>query len=264
MADYTAKDVQRLRQQTGAGMMDAKRALDENGGDFEAAAKWLREKLGFKVDERRGREATQGAVAVARSDGAAAAVSLRSETDFVAKNPDFKALAQEIAELVAAKGTDAAAERDDAVRDLAATLKENISLGDVRRVEAQPGQVIDTYLHVQGDRGVNGVVVALEGGEESLAREVAIHIAFARPAYLTREEVPAARVEEERETLRSVVRNEGKPEAQLDKIVEGRLNGFFKERVLLEQPYARDEKRTIAQLLGPARVVRFEQVVVGA
>lgn len=263
MANYTAKDVQALRQRTGAGMMDAKRALDENGGDAEAASRWLREKMGFKVDERAGREATQGAVAVARSDGAAAVVLLRSETDFVAKNPDFKALVQEIAELVAAKGTDAAAEREDAVRDLAATLKENISLGEVRRVEAGPDQALDTYLHVQGERGVNGVVVALDGGDESLAHDVAVHAAFAKPTYRTRDEVPADRVEAERETLRNTARNEGKPEAQLDKIVEGRLNGFFKERVLLEQPYARDEKRTVAQLLGPAKLVAFEQVVVG-
>ena len=124
--------------------------------------------------------------------------------------------------------------------------------------------VLDSYLHVQNGRGVNGVLVELEGGSIELAHDIAVHIAFARPEYLSREDVPADVVAAERETMLAIARNEGKPEAQLDKIVEGRLNGWFKERVLLEQPFARDDKQTIAQVLGGAAVRRFAQVVVGS
>ena len=116
---------------------------------------------------------------------------------------------------------------------------------------------------MQNGRGVNGVLVELVGGPASLAHDVAVHIAFGRPEYLRRDDVPADVIAAERETILVIARNEGKPEAQLDKIVEGRLNGWFKEHVLLDQPYARDEKVTIAQLVGPAVVRRFAQVVVG-
>jgi elongation factor Ts len=124
--------------------------------------------------------------------------------------------------------------------------------------------VVDTYLHQQSGRGVNAVAIVLDGGTEELAHDIAVHIAFTKPAYLTREEVPAADVEAERATLTEITRNEGKPEAALEKIVEGRMNGWFKERVLLEQSYVRDEKQTIAAMLGSARIVAFAQVVIGA
>ncbi len=210
------------------------------------------------------REAAEGAVAVARSGDAAAVVELRCETDFVAKSDEFVALADELAALVAAKGEDAAGELDDEIDRLRATLKENISVGRVRRLVAEPGQVLDTYLHRQAGRGVNAVAVVLEGGSEELAHDIAVHIAFAKPTYLSRDEVPEAEVAAERATLETISRNEGKPEAAMDKIVEGRMTGWFKERVLLDQAYARDEKQTIAGLLGSARVVSFAQVVIGA
>jgi len=123
--------------------------------------------------------------------------------------------------------------------------------------------VVDTYLHQQAGRGVNAVAVVLEGGSAELAHDIAVHIAFAKPAYLTRDEVPEAEVAAERETLETISRNEGKPEAALEKIVEGRLTGWFKERVLLDQAYVRDEKQSIAKMLGSARIVSFAQVVVG-
>jgi elongation factor Ts len=135
MADFTAKDVQALRQQTGAGMMDAKRALQENGGDPAAAAKWLREQGLAKAQTREGRENTQGAVAVSTTDNVAAVAELKSETDFVAKSDQFTALVQEIATLVAAKGEEAAQEKTDAIDDLKVVLKENIALGQVVRFE---------------------------------------------------------------------------------------------------------------------------------
>jgi elongation factor Ts len=267
MPEFSAKDVQRLRQLSGAGMMDAKRALTECDGDFEEALRWLREKGLGKADERSGRENVQGAVAVAVAGNAAALVELKCETDFVAKSPDFVRLADELAEQVAKEGEQAAAKRADAIDDLRIKLKENIELGQVVRFEAAPGNVLDTYLHVQSGRGVNGVLVELAGASPELAHDVAVHIAFGRPRYVSRDEVPAEEVERERASLEAETRNEGKPEAALPKIVEGKLNGWFKRvpgGVLLEQPFAKDDKQSVKQVLGDAKVARFAQVVIGA
>ena len=264
MAGTSAKDVSTLRQMTGAGMLDCKNALEESGGDIEEAARLLRMKGLAGAAKRSDREAGDGAVATVRDGDAASVVELRCETDFVAKSAEFVALADELALLVAAKGEDAASELSDQIDTLRATLKENISVGQVRRLTAEPGQVVDTYLHQQSGRGVNAVAVVIDGGSDQLAHDVAVHIAFAKPAYLSRDEVPEADVATERATLTDITRNEGKPEAAMDKIVEGRMNGWFKERVLLDQSYAKDEKQTVATVLGPARIVAFAQVVVGA
>jgi elongation factor Ts len=261
VASYTAKDVSALRQMTGAGILDCRNALEETGGDLEEAATLLRERGLAGAAKRSDREASEGAVTVARAGDAAAVVELRCETDFVAKADEFVALTNELAALVAAKGEDAAAELDDAIDGLRATLKENISVG---RLVAESGQVLDTYLHLQAGRGVNAVAVVIEGGSDELAHDIAVHIAFTKPAYLSRDEVPAADVAAERETLTTISRNEGKPEAAMEKIVEGRMTGWFKERVLLDQAYVRDEKQTIAGMLGSARIVSFAQVVIGA
>jgi elongation factor Ts len=264
MADFTAKDIQALRQATGVGMLDAKRALQENGGDMEAATQWLRVQGLAGAAKREDREASQGAVAVVREDPVAAIVELRCETDFVAKSPEFVALVDELAALVVSKGEDAVAERADDVDRLRTTLKENISVGRVVRLEAAPGEVLDTYLHQQAGRGVNGVVILLRGGTQELAHDLAVHVAFARPAYLRREDVPEAEAAAERATVEEISRNEGKPEAALPKIVEGRMNGWYKERCLLEQSYVRDEKKTVASLLGSAELLAFAQVVIGS
>ncbi|HUQ38922.1 MAG TPA: translation elongation factor Ts [Acidimicrobiales bacterium] len=263
MAEFTAKDVQRLRQVTGAGMMDAKKALTENGGDFETSAKWLREKGLASSAKRADRDASEGAVAVASAPAGAAIVELRSETDFVAKSDQFKNLAAELAELVAADGDDAVAKRQTEIDDLKVTLKENIDIGRVVRFEARPGAVVDTYLHIQSGRGKNAVMVELEGGDESLAHDIALHIASSRPRYLRREDVPEAEIQAERDTLEGITRNEGKPEAAVPKIVEGRMNGFFKDSCLLEQSFVKDEKQTVQQILGGATVTRFAQVEIG-
>ena len=263
MPAFTAKDVQRLRQLSGVGMLDAKRALEENGGDMDKSVRWLREQGLASQSKRADREASEGAVAVGHADGVVSIVQLRSETDFVAKSDQFVALASSLADLVAAKGESAIDERSDEIDDLKITLKENISIGEVVRVEAPAGGVVDSYLHLQAGRGVNAVVVALEGGTAELAHDIAAHIAFARPTYINRDEVPEAEVAAERQTVEKMARNEGKPDAALPKIVEGRLGGWYKERVLLDQAYVKNEKETIATLLGPATVTRFAQVVVG-
>ena len=263
MADFTAKDVQALRQSTGVGMLDAKKALEANGGDIANATVWLREQGLASAAKRSDRDASEGAVSVVRDGNAAAIVQLRSETDFVAKAAEFVSIVDEMAAQVAAKGTDAVAAFDDEMDTMRTTLKENISMGQVVRLEAGAGEVIDTYLHTQAGRGVNAVIVVLKDGSQELAHEVAVHIAFAKPLCISRDEVPAAEVDAERATVESISRNEGKPEAALPKIIEGRMNGWYKERVLLEQPYAKDEKQSIAQVLGNATVVAFAQVIVG-
>jgi elongation factor Ts len=190
-------------------------------------------------------------------------VELKCETDFVAQSEHFKTLASDLAALVAHNGEKATEQRAKELEDLQIMLKEKIELGDVVRIDAGDGHLLESYLHVQGGRGVNAVLVELEGGTPQLAHDIAVHIAFARPKYLSKDDVPADVVEHERETLTTISRNEGKPEQALPKIVEGRLGGFFKDVALLEQPYAKDDKQTITQLLGGARIVRFAQVEIG-
>lgn len=266
MAEFGAKDVKALRDATGAGMMDAKKALTESDGDFEEAVRWLRERGLGKAAERSDRENAEGAVAVATSGDAAALVELKSETDFVAKSPQFVSLVNKLAEDVASNGESAVDGYSEAIDDLKLTLKENIGVGQVVRFAAAPGNVLETYLHVQNGRGVNGVIIELAGGSSEVAHDIAVHIAFGRPRHLTRDEVPAEEVAAEREALEAQTRNEGKPEQALPKIVEGRLDGWYKRvpgGVLVEQPYARDDKQTVAQVLGGATVVRFAQAVIG-
>ncbi|MFM8528946.1 MAG: translation elongation factor Ts [Ilumatobacteraceae bacterium] len=260
---FTAKDVQSLRQATGAGMMDCKKALESNAGDMEAAKQWLREKGLAASAKRDDRENTQGVVALFVDGNVGSIVKLKCETDFVAGSDQFKGEAEALARLVAAKGESAVAERSAILEDLKITLKEKIELGDVVRVEAAAGNVLDSYQHVQGGRGVNAVLVEIAGGSVDLAHDIAVHIAFARPRYLNRDEVPATEVDKERATLDTITRNEGKPDAAIPKIVEGRLNGFFKDVCLLEQPYAKDDKQSVKQVLGSASIVRYAQVEIG-
>ena len=260
---FTAKDVQALRQVTGAGMMDAKRALEASDGDSEVAAQWLREKGLAAAAKRDDRESSQGAVALFVDGNVGSIVELKCETDFVAQSEHFKKLAADLAALVAHHDEKVVEQRAKEIEDLRITLKEKIEVGDVVRFEAADGDVLDSYLHVQGGRGVNAVLVELQGGSAQLAHDIAVHVAFARPRYLSKDDVPADVVEHERQTFEAISRNEGKPEKALPKIVEGRLGGFFKDVALLEQPYAKDDKQTISQLLGRARIVRYAQVEIG-
>ncbi len=266
MAEFTVKDIQALRQETGAGMMDAKRALTESGGDFDAARKWLREHGLAKAAGRTDRDSSEGVVAIAVSGSTAGLVELKCETDFVAKSDSFAPFADELAEALATGGDDALAAFEDRVDDLKVRLKENISIGRTARLEASDGAVLGTYVHRQDGRGVNAVAVELSGGTEELAHDVAVHIAFTRPTAVTRDDVPADEVAAERAALEDITRAEGRPEAAMAKIVEGRLSGWFAERVVLEQKYVKDEKQTIAKLLDAAgaELVAFSQIVVGS
>ncbi len=260
---FTAQDVKALREATGAGMMDCKKALEETGGDIEAAKQFLREKGLAASAKRDDRDNNQGVVTLEVDGNVGAIVQLKSETDFVAGSDQFKAEADALVDLVLAKGADAVAERDAELEELKITLKEKVELGEVVHMAAADGNSIGSYSHIQGGRGVNGVLVELTGDNAELAHDVAVHIAFARPKYLTRDEVPAEVVEAERKTLETITLNEGKPEQAVPKIVEGRLNGFFKDVCLLEQPYAKDDKQSVKQIIGDADIVRFAQVEIG-
>jgi elongation factor Ts len=264
VAEIRAQDVQALRRATGAGILDAKKALEEAGGDLERAAQILREKGIVSAAKRADRESSEGAVALSMVDERVGAlVELRCETDFVAKSPDFVNTANEIAAAVASDGVEAAEKFTDMVDSLRIGLKENISLGRIVRLEASEGQRVSGYLHVQADRGVNGVLVQLQGGSSELAHDLALHIAFSRPRYLDRAQVEPEVVEQERATLETLTRNEGKPEAALPKIVAGRMEGFYKSVCLLDQPFVKDEKRAVKDVLQGATIVAFAQVVVG-
>ena len=260
---FTAKDVASLRATTGAGMMDCKKALEENGGDIEASKQWLREKGLAASAKRDDRESAQGVVAVKVTGNVAAIVKLKCETDFVAGSEQFIAEAEALADLVIAKGEGAVSERNQQLEDLKILLKEKIDLGDVVRFEAASGNVLDLYSHIQGGRGVNGVIVEMAGATQELAHDIAVHIAFARPKYLKKDDVPADVIAAERATLETVTRNEGKPEAAIGKIVDGRVQGFFKDICLLEQPYAKDDKQSVAQVIGKSTIVRYSQVEIG-
>ena len=259
----STKDIQALRQSTGAGMMDCKRALEESDGDVEAAKQWLREKGLSAAAKRDDRESAQGVVALLIDGNVGGIVKLKSETDFVAASDQFKAEADALVELVVAKGAEAVAEHTATIDDLKIVLKENISIGDVVRFEAPAGNILDSYVHIQGGRGVNAVLIEMKDATPELAHDIAVHIAFARPRYLNRDEIPADVLAHERSTLEAISRNEGKPEAALPKIIEGRIQGFFKDVCLLDQPYAKDDKVSVGQLIGSASIVRFAQVEIG-
>ena len=263
MPEFTAKDVKALRDATGAGMMDAKKALEANAGDIEVAAKWLREQGITKSAGRTDRANTQGAVAIAADGPVAALVELKSETDFTAKSEAFLNVANDLAAAVLESGEGATDSLKDMVDDLKLTTKENIEVGKVVRVEAAEGNVLDTYLHNQDGRGVNGVLVELTGGTPEQAHAVALHIAFAKPKYLTRDEVPAEAIEAERASFENQTRNEGKPEQAIPKIVDGRVNAWIAEQVLLEQKMIPEEKQPVKDALGGATIVRFAQAVIG-
>jgi elongation factor Ts len=261
MAEISAKDVKALRDATGAGMMDAKKALTEADGDFEAAVQLLREKGLAKAGERQNRENNEGSIALATSGAAAAIVQIRTETDFTAKSDGVLALVQELADKVLASGESAI--DASALDDLKLTTKENLALGTVVRIEAASGNLLDTYLHTQDGRGINAVIIEGSGVDQETLHEIALHIAFAKPTALVRGEIPAEAAAKERVALLEITKAEGKPEAAWEKIVEGRLSSWYKERVLLEQGVF-GEKETVQQKIGKGTIVRFAQATIGA
>ncbi|MCB1284848.1 MAG: translation elongation factor Ts [Microthrixaceae bacterium] len=262
MADFTAKDVKALRDATGAGMMDAKKALTEADGDAQKAARLLREKGLTKVATLEDRENNQGAVAIARDGNTAALVELKAETDFSAKSEDFVALVGKLAAAVLADGEAAVETLRSELEDLKISKKENIELGKVARYEAAEGNVLDSYTHEQDGRGTVGVLVEISGADEELAHEIALHIAFAKPQALSRDEIDPALVETAREGFEELTRKEGKPEQAIPKIVEGRVSSWYAERVLPEQGMFGD-KETVQDRLGQGSIVRFALASIG-
>lgn len=275
MANYTAADIKALREQTGAGMMDVKKALDEAEGDRAKAIEILRVKGLKGVTKREGRSASNGLVAAQAGDGVGTLVEVNCETDFVAKGEKFIALADQVlAQAVAAGATDADSllksnlEDGKTVQELLdganATIGEKI---EVRRVARLEGEKVVSYLHkTSPDLPAQiGVLVALEGGDDQVGRDVAMHIAAFSPTVLSRDEVPAETVENERRVAEATAKEEGKPEAALPRIIEGRVNGFFKENVLLEQAFAKDAKKTVGKVLeeGGAKATSFARFRVG-
>ena len=272
MANYTAADVKKLRDLTGAGMMDCKKALDESDGDFDKAVEFLRIKGAKDVGKRAGRTAANGIVA----HSGHALLELNCETDFVAKTPDFVALGQQLVELgLASKAADAAALS-------VATLPDGKSVADtIQEYSAKIGEkiVLNRFVIVDGTVAVYlhrkaqdlppqvGVLVQYTGKNDEAAdadaRGIGMQIAAMRPRFLTREDVPAEVVESERRIAEETAKEEGKPEKALPKIVEGRVNSFFKDYVLLEQASVVDNKKTVKQIASEAgleitRFVRFE------
>jgi elongation factor Ts len=262
MANYTAADIKALREQTGAGMLDVKKALDEADGDRAKATEILRVKGLKGVTKREGRTTSNGLVTARVEGGVGTLVEVLCETDFVAKGEKFGALAQQVLDQAVASGaSDADALLKSTLSD-GKTVQEllddaNATIGEkieVKRVARLEGGTVVSYLHkTSPDLPAQiGVLVATDGGDEQVARDVAMHVAAFSPTVLTRDEVDAETVENERRVAEATAKEEGKPEAALPKIVEGRVNGFFKENVLLEQPFAKDAKKTVAKVLEEA------------
>jgi elongation factor Ts len=262
MANYTAADIKALREATGAGMLDVKKALDEADGDQAKATEVLRIKGLKGVTKREGRTTSNGLVTARTQDGVGTLVEVLCETDFVAKGAKFIALADQVlAQAVAIGAADAdtllkstladGRTVQELIDEANATIGEKIEIKRVARVE---GPTVVSYLHkTSPDLPAQiGVLVATEGGDQQVARDLAMHIAAFSPTVLSREEVPAETVADERRVAEATAREEGKPEAALPKIIEGRVNGYFKENVLLEQPFAKDPKKTVAKVLEEA------------
>ncbi|MEU9604499.1 translation elongation factor Ts [Streptomyces sp. NPDC048057] len=278
MANYTAADVKKLRELTGAGMMDCKKALDEADGNVDKAVELLRVKGQKGVAKREGRSAENGAVVSLISDDKTSGVllELKCETDFVAKGEKFLAVANALAAHVAATSPadlDALlASEIEAGKTVQAYVDEaNANLGEkivLDRFAQFSGAYVGVYLHrTMPDLPPQvGVLVELSAANAEVAKDVAQHVAAFSPKYLTREDVPAEVVENERRVAEATSREEGKPEAALPKIVEGRVNGFFKEVTLLDQPFAKDNKKSVKKVLDEAGVElkRFARIRVGA
>ena len=278
VANYTAADIKALRERTGAGMMDVKKALDEANGDAEKAIEIIRVKGLKGATKREGRSTAEGLVAAKVEGNVGVMIEINCETDFVAKNDKFIALANKVLDAAVASGAaDAEAllayELDgktvgDTVIEEGAILGEKVVVRRVARIE---GAKVASYLHkTSKDLPAQvGVLMAVDADSEAaatVAHDVAVHTAAMAPTYLSREEVPADKVADERRIADETARAEGKPEAALAKIVEGRLTGFFKEIVLVDQAFAKDAKKSVGQVFEEAgtKPVAFARFRVGA
>ena len=275
MANFTAADVKALREQTGAGMMDVKKALTEADGDAEKALEIIRLKGLKSLSKREGRQASAGLLA-AQTDGTVGVlVEVNSETDFVAKNQKFIDFSNEVLAAAVASGAAdldallAAPMGEGTVKDrldaFAAIIGEKLQVGRIVRVE---GENVDLYLHqTNPDLPPQvGVFVVTDAAGKSVAHDIAMHVAAYMPAYLDRDSVPADVLDKERATLEKITLEEGKPANIVPKIVEGRLNAFFKDNCLVDQAFARDPSKSVGQVLkeAGAKVTNFVRVHVGA
>ena len=286
MATITASMVKDLRDKTGAGMMDCKAALGETSGDMEAAVDWLRKKGLSKAAKKAGRVAAEGLVAIMLAPQKGAMVEVNSETDFVARNDHFQGLAKMIADVALGVGEDVEAIKAakagsmtiaDAISSAIATIGENMTLRRAAVLSVGQG-VVAHYMHNQVSDGLGklGVLVALEspGKADELAaigRQVAMHIASANPLAIDSSGVDPAVIKREKDILADKFRQQGKPEAMIEKITESGLKTFFKEQTLLEQPFIFDDKKSVGQALkeaegkvgGPIKVTRFARFALG-
>ena len=268
----TASMVKELRESTGAGMMDAKKALTETDGDMEAAVDWLRTKGLAKAAKKSGRTAAEGLVAVAVEGGRGVAIELNSETDFVAKNADFQNLVSKIAKagvkassLEELKTTEVDGKPvDTLITDAIAKIGENMTL---RRMAAIEGEKVVTYVHnaAATDMGNIGVLVALTGGDEAFGRQVAMHIAAANPAALGEADLDPAIVEKEKQVQMDIARESGKPEQVIEKMIEGRMRKFLAEVTLLGQQFVINPDLTVEKAAeeAGATIVGYVRMQVG-
>ncbi len=270
----TAKMVKELRERTGAGMMECKKALVETGGDIDAAIELMRKAGMAKADKKAGRVAAEGVISVCTSDDGArtALVEVNSETDFVAKGDDFRQFAEAVCKTVLAHNpqtVEALMELpleggegtvDEARRALIAKVGENIAVRRFVVVETA-GRQVGVYLH--GNR--IGVVTVLEGGDETLAKDIAMHVAASRPLCVSAEDIPAEVLEKEKEIYTAQAKESGKPENIVEKMVEGRMRKFVNEVTLLGQPFVKNPDQTVEQLLKEkgAKVTEFHRLEVG-
>lgn len=262
------ESIKKLREMTGAGMMDVKKALADAEGNEEKAVALLRERGIAKAVKKGDREAREGIVRFAVEGNRGAIVEVNSETDFVARNSDFQALVEKLAQAaLAAKTSDletfkAYSFEGEGVGDMVAAaagkIGENLVLNRVQYVE---GNHLAGYVH---SNGKIGVLVDLEGGDETKAKDVALHVAAERPQFLTREEVNSSDIDKEREILTNKALAEGKPQQIVEKIVEGQIGKFYQERVLPEQTFVKDNSLTVSKYLGDAKVKKFVRFEVGA
>ena len=268
----TATMVKELRDASGAGMMDAKRALTETNGDMEAAIDWLRTKGLAKAAKKSGRTAAEGLVGVAVKDGGGVAVEVNSETDFVARNSDFQATVRAIAEVAtgvadieALKGAKLGEKTvEDVVTEKVATIGENMH---VRRMVAVEGDSVASYVHnaVADGLGKIGVLVALKGVDTGIGKQIAMHIAATSPASLSEADLDPALVEREKNVLTEQARESGKPEGVIEKMIVGRMNKFFEEVTLLKQKFVLDPDVSVGEAAKKAgvEVVGFARLAVG-
>ncbi|KQO08611.1 translation elongation factor Ts [Agreia sp. PsM10] len=275
MADFSLADLKTLRERLGTGMVDSKNALVEAGGDLEKATEILRLKGAKSNAKRADRSTSEGLVAAKESGNTATLIELASETDFVAKNDKFVALADAVLDAAVAAGATSVEEAlaapaaggtvADLISNEAAILGEKLEL---RRLAVVTGDAFAIYLHkTSKDLPPQvGVVVGYTGADADTARSIAQHISFANPEFLAREDVPAEAVENERRIVEEISRGEGKPEAALPKIIEGRLGAYYKQVALLEQDYAKDNKQQVKKVLADAGITvsGFARFKVGA